>query len=109
MSFDSMDALVRDMSQGQRVVAAFKTMEHAAHAFGEVRRKCAEQGIPCVARKTNMRMIVKSCDGSIRFTSERAGLRGGSCDVFYRDDDTFICEWMKPLIAMAKQLYGVEL
>lgn len=109
MSFDSMDALIRDMGQGKRVIAVFKTMEHAAHAFGEVRRKCAEQGIPCESRKTNTRMAVKSGDGSIRFTSERANLRGCSCDVFYRDDDATIREWMVPLIMQAQELYGVEL
>ena len=109
MSFDSMDALVRDMSQGKRVIAVFCNMKRAAHAFGEVRRKCAECGIPCDARKMNARMTVKSGEGSIRFTSERAELRGCSCDVFYRDYGAAIRDWMAPLIMQAQELYGVEL
>ena len=110
MSFNNMDALVRDMSQGKRVIAVFCNMERAAHAFGEVRRKCAEHGIPCDVRKTNGRsMLIKSGDGSIRFASERVELRGCSCDVFYRDDGATIREWMAPLIMQAQELYGVEL
>ena len=109
MSFDSIDALVRDMSQGQRVIAVFSNMERASHAFHEACCKCGELDMPFDARKSNARMIIKSGDGSIRFTSERAELRGYSCDVFYRDDDATIRDWMGPLIMMATQLYGVEL
>ena len=85
-------------------------MERAAHAFDEVRRKCAEYGIPCEVRKTNGRsMLIKSGDGSIRLTSERANLRGCSCDVFYRDYGVTIRDWMVPLIMQAQELYWVEL
>lgn len=108
-SFDSMNALVRDMSQGQRVIAVFENMENASHAFHEACRKCDELGMPFDARKANGRMRIESCDGSIRFTSERGQLRGCSCDVFYRDDDVTIRDWMGPLIMMATQLYGVHI
>ncbi|MBR2837784.1 MAG: hypothetical protein IKE55_03270 [Kiritimatiellae bacterium] len=109
MRFDSIDALVRDMSQGQRVIAVFEDMERASHAFHEVCRKCDELDMPFKACKSNGRMRVESCDGSIRFTSERAQLRGCSCDVFYRDGGVTIRDWMGPLIMMATQAYGVEL
>ena len=109
MSFDSIDALVRDMSQGQRVIAVFEDMRRASHAFHEACRKCDELDMPFDARKANGRMRVESCDGSIRFTSERANLRGCSCNVFYRDDGVTIRDWMRPLIMMATQTYGVEL
>ncbi len=109
MSFNSIDALVRDMSQGQRVIAVFSNMERASHAFHEACCKCGELDMPFDARKANGRMRVESCDGSIRFTSERGELRGCSCDVFYRDDGVTIRDWMGPLIMMATQLYGVDL
>lgn len=109
MSFDSIDALVRDMSQGQRVIAVFKNMEHASHAFYEACHKCDKLNMSFDARKVNGRMRVESCDGSIRFTSERAQIRGCSCDVFYLDRSAKLCEWMVPLISMATQLYGVVL
>ena len=109
MSFDSIDALVRDMSQGQRVIAVFKDRRRASHAFQEACRKCDELDMPFDAREANRRMSIESCDGSIRFTSERASLRGCSCDVFYRDDGATIRGWMVPLIMMATQLYWVEL
>ena len=109
MSFDSMDALIRDMSQSKRVVAMFKTMNDAGNAFDAVCRRCLPKANGAVARRANTRMTIKQGDGSIRFTSERAQLRGCSCDVFYRDDDATIREWMVPLILQAQELYGVEL
>lgn len=109
MRFDNIDALVRDMGQGQRVIAVFEDMERASNAFHEACRKCDELDVPFDASKANGRMRIESGDGSIRFTSERASLRGCSCDVFYRDDGATILNWMGPLIMMATQLYGVEL
>jgi len=108
MSFDSMDALIRDMSQNKRVVAVFKTMNDAEDAFNTVCRRCLPKANGAVAKRANARMTIKQGDGSIRFTSERVQLRGCSCDVFYRDDDATIREWMVPLILQAQELYGVE-
>lgn len=104
-----MDALIRDMSQSKRVVAVFKTMNDAGNAFDAVCRRCLPKANGAVAQRANTRMTIKQGDGSIRFTSERVQLRGYSCDVFYRDDGVTIRDWMRPLIMMATQLYGVEL
>lgn len=109
MSFDSIDALVHDMSQGQQIIAVFESMEHASRAFCEACHKCDKLNMPFDSHKANGLMRVESCNGSIRFTSERAQLCGCSCDVFYLDRRAELHEWMVPLISMATQLYGVVL
>ena len=84
-------------------MAVFSDMQGARRAFESVRERCFERGIKCESRKSGGRMMVKACGGSIRFTSERAELRGTSCEAFFIDDTAAFRTWMAPLIDNARQ------
>ena len=96
------DAMIREMCVGSRVIAVFRDLRSAQQAFEHVRARCFERGIKCELRKSNGRMMVKAQGGSIRFTSERAELRGSSCEAFFIDETASFRAWMAPLIDKAK-------
>lgn len=96
------DAMIREMCIGARVIAVFRDMRSAGQAFEHVRARCFEHDIKCESRKSNGRMMIKARGGSIRFTSERAELRGSSCEAFFIDETASFRTWMAPLIDKAK-------
>ena len=107
IAHDRIPALVREMEHGLAVVAVYRDMNDAGHAFDAARRWCGEQGVRHAASRSNGRMrISNSAGGSIRFTSERAELRGAACDVFSIDPSATWRDWMAPLYQMAGQRFG---
>ena len=96
------DAMIREMCNGARVIAVFHDMRSAGQAFERVRERCFERDVKCESRKSNGRMMIKAQSGSIRFTSERAELRGSSCEAFFIDETAVFRAWMAPLIDKSK-------
>ena len=96
------DAMIREMCNGSRVIAVFHDMQSAGQAFERVRERFFERDVKCESRKSNGRILIKAQGGSIRFTSERAELRGSSCEAFFIDETVAFRTWWAPLIDKAK-------
>ena len=94
--------MILKMCHGAQVIAVFRDLRSAQQAFEHVRARCFERDIKCESRKSGGRIVIKACGGSIRFTSERAELRGSSCEAFFIDETASFRAWMAPLIDKAK-------